>query len=95
MAEELFWRILAHLKEQSTGFGAGQNCEPSFRFKMPIRAIDSPRMDLAAGSRDWAKHHRRKAAAKKHQRLNLHSQLPAFVVEVLSRQCTRTPMHNS
>ena len=29
---------------------------------------------------DWAKHRRRKAAAKTHMRLNLQSLLPAFVI---------------
>jgi len=80
MAEKLFWRTLAHLKEQSPGFAAGQRRGPAFRFKMPIHVIDSTTMELVANSMDWAKHRRRKAAAKTHMRLNLQSLLPGFVI---------------
>jgi Transposase DDE domain/Domain of unknown function (DUF4372) len=80
MAEELFWCVLAHLKEQSPGFAAGQRRGPAFRFKMPIHVIDSTTMELVANCMDWAKHRRRKAAAKAHLRLNLQSLLPGFVL---------------
>jgi len=80
MAEQLFWRTMAHLKEHSPGFGAGQRRGPAFRFKMPIHVIDSTTMELVANCMDWAKHRRRKAAAKTHMRLNLQSLLPGFVI---------------
>ena len=80
MAEQLFWRTMAHLKGQSPGFGAGQRRGPAFRFKMPIHVIDSTTMELVANCMDWAKHRRRKAAAKTHMRLNLQSLLPGFVI---------------
>jgi hypothetical protein len=80
MAEQLFWRMLKHLKEQSPGFASGQRRGPAFRFKMPIHVIDSTTMELVANSMDWAKHRRRKAAAKTHLRLNLQSLLPGFVI---------------
>jgi hypothetical protein len=80
MAEMLFWRTLAHLKEQSPGFAAGRRRGTAFRFKMPIHVIDSTTMELVANSMDWAKHRRRKAAAKTHMRLNLQSLLPGFVI---------------
>lgn len=80
MAEELFWRTLAHLKAQSPGFASGQRRGPAFRFKMPIHVIDSTTLELVANSMDWAKHRRRKAAAKTHLRLNLQSLLPGFVI---------------
>jgi hypothetical protein len=80
MAEQLFWRVLQHLKEQSPGFAKGQRRGPSFRFKMPIHVIDSTTMELVASGMDWAKHRRRKAAAKTHLRLNLQSLLPEFVI---------------
>lgn len=80
MAEHLFWRTLAHLKEQSPGFATGQRRGPAFRFKMPIHVIDSTTMELVANSMDWARHRRRKAAAKTHLRLNLQSLLPGFVI---------------
>jgi hypothetical protein len=80
MAERLFWQTLAHLKEQSPGFATGKRRGPAFRFKMPIHVIDSTTMELVANSMDWAKHRRRKAAAKTHMRLNLQSLLPGFVI---------------
>jgi Transposase DDE domain/Domain of unknown function (DUF4372) len=80
MAEQLFWRMLEHLKEQSPGFGAGKRRGPAFRFKVPIHVIDSTTIELVASNMDWAKHRRRKAAAKTHLRLNLQSLLPGFVV---------------
>lgn len=80
MAEKLFWRTLARLKEQSPGFAAGQRRGPAFRFKMPIHVVDSTTMELVAHSMDWAQHRRRKAAAKTHLRLNLQSLLPGFVI---------------
>lgn len=80
MAEQLFWRVLKHLKEQSPGFAGGKRRGPAFRFKMPIHVIDSTTMELVAQCMDWAKHRRRKAAAKTHMRLSLQSLLPSFVV---------------
>jgi len=66
MAEKLFWRILDHLTQQTPGFAAGKRRGPAFRFKMPIHVIDSTTMELVANCLDWAKHRRRKAAAKTH-----------------------------
>ena len=80
MAEQLFWRMLEHLTEQSPGFAAGKRRGPAFRFKLPIHVIDSTTMELVANCLDWAKHRRRKAAAKTHLRLNLQSLLPGFVI---------------
>src|SRR5256886_624025 len=80
MAEKLFWRTLAHLTAQSPGCGGGKRRGPAFRFKMPIHVIDSSTMELVANCMDWAKHRRRKAAAKTHMRLNLQSLLPSFVI---------------
>ena len=80
MAELLFWRELEHLKQQSPGFAGGKRRGPAFRFKMPIHVIDSTTIELLANSMDWAKHRRRKAAAKTHMRLNLQNLLPGFVI---------------
>ena len=80
MAEDLFWQVVDHLKNQSPGFAAGQKRGPAFRFKMPIHVIDSTTLELTANCMDWAKHRRRKAAAKTHVRLNFQNLLPAFVV---------------
>lgn len=80
MAETLFWGTLDHLGKQSPGFAAGKRRGPAFRFKVPIHVIDSTTMELVANCMDWAKHRRRKAAAKTHMRLNLQSLLPSFVI---------------
>jgi hypothetical protein len=80
MAQQLFWAVLAHLKNQSPGFGAGQRRGPAFRFKAPIHLMDSTVMELVASCLDWAKHRRRKAAAKTHLRLNFQSLLPECVI---------------
>lgn len=79
MAEQLFWRTVDHLGQQSPGFVAGRRRGPSFRFKMPIHVIDASTIELVANSMDWAQHRRRQAAAKTHLRLNLQSLLPGFV----------------
>ena len=80
MAQQLFWRMLDHLKQQSPGFAVGRRRGPAFRFKVPIHVIDSTTMELVANCLDWAKHRRRKAAAKTHLRLNLQSLLPGLVI---------------
>jgi hypothetical protein len=80
MAEQLFWRVVGHLGEQSPGFVAGRRRGPAFRFKMPIHVVDTTVMELVANCMDWAQHRRRKAAAKTHMRLNLQSLLPNFVI---------------
>jgi hypothetical protein len=80
MAEDLFWETLDHLGRQSPRFAAGTRRGPAFRFKMPIHLVDSSVLELVANCMDWAKHRRRKAAAKTHMRLNLQSLLPSFVI---------------
>ena len=80
MAEQLFWAVVDHLGEQSPGFVSGTHRGPAFRFKMPIHVVDTTVMELVASCMDWAKHRRRKAAAKTHMRLNLQSLLPTFVI---------------
>ena len=80
MAEELFWAVVTHLGEQSPGFVAGKRRGAAFRFRVPIHVVDTTVMELVANCMDWAKHRRRKAAAKTHMRLNLQSLLPNFVI---------------
>src|SRR6266550_3094743 len=80
MAEQLFWRVKEHLGQQSPGFVGGRPRGAAFRFKMPIHVVDTTVMELVANCMDWAKHRRRKAAAKTHMRLNLQSLLPNFVI---------------
>jgi hypothetical protein len=70
MAEELFWSTLRHLQSQAPAFGIGrQYVGFPRRFKRTINVVDSTTITLVANCMDWAKHRRRKAAAKCHMRL--------------------------
>ena len=50
------------------------------RFRRTIYLVDSTVIELVANCMDWAEHRRRKAAAKCHMRLDLHSLLPRFAL---------------
>ena len=82
MAESLFWNVLGGLKRMCPGFGVQgrRYCGIPRRFKRAINVVDSTTLRLVANCLDWAKHRRRKAAAKMHLRLDLHSFLPKFVL---------------
>jgi len=81
MAQELFWQVLSHIQNQHPAFGyeAKYSAMPR-RFKRTIYAIDSTTIQLVANCMDWAKHRRRKAAAKCHMQLNLQTFLPQFAI---------------
>lgn len=80
LAEELFWQVLEHLPQVHPGFGARRRPRFAFRFKRLIHVVDSTTIQLVARCMDWAKHRRRKAAAKCHVRLNLQTFLPHFAL---------------
>ena len=81
MAEALYWAMMEHLMEQSEGFRKGKLRRGYLRrFRQTIHAVDSTTIQLVANCMDWAKHRRRKAAAKCHLRLNLQSFLPACAI---------------
>ena len=80
LAEQLFWKMLAHLQALSPDFGARHHPRFAFRFKRVIHVVDSTTIQLVARCLDWAKHRRRKAAAKCHVRLNLQTFLPQFAL---------------
>ena len=82
MAEKLFWAVLGHLEGISPGFRMHGRRYRAFprRFKRIINVIDSSTIRLVANCLDWAKHRRRKAAAKLHLRLDLGSFLPKFAL---------------
>jgi len=81
MAEALFWNTLVHLQTTHPRFGLGrQYCGLPRRFKRAINVVDSSTIQLFANCLDWAKHRRRKAAAKMHLRLNLQSFLPRCII---------------
>ena len=82
MSEGLFWSVLDELRQICPGFAVGGRsyCGVPRRFKRVINVVDSTTIRLVANCLDWAKHRRRKAAAKMHLRLDLHSFLPTFVL---------------
>lgn len=79
--EKLFWSVLGNLQHVCPSFATGRRGKGLLRrFKVRIHAVDSTVMQLVANCMDWAKHRRRKAAAKMHLRLDLHSFLPSFAI---------------
>ncbi len=80
MAEALFWQMLDHLQQIAPQFAARRRPRFAFRFKRMIHVVDSTTIQLVACCIDWAKHRRRKAAAKCHVRLNLQTFLPHFAI---------------
>jgi hypothetical protein len=81
MAEALFWETLEHLQKQAPEFGMGRRYKGMpRRFKRTVHAVDSTTINLVANCMDWAKHRRRKAAAKCHMRLDLQTFLPRFAL---------------
>jgi hypothetical protein len=79
--EEVFWKTLAHCQRCEPHFGAKrQGRRLLHRFKVKVNAVDSTTIELVANCIDWARHRRRKAAAKMHLRLNVGSFLPSFAI---------------
>ena len=86
IAEGLFWGTLEHLQHLHPGFGHGRYPGKLAKFRRSIHIIDSTVIELVASCMDWAKHRRRKAAAKAHVRLNFESLLPGYVVIDTARE---------
>ena len=86
MAERLFWETLEHLGRLCPKFGGRTYKGVPRRFKRTIRAVDSSTIKLVANCVDWARHRRRKAAAKLHLQLDLQSFLPSFAVVDTARR---------
>jgi len=81
LAEKTFWSILGHFQSLSPKFANGRRGKGVVRrFRKAIHIVDSTTIELVASCLDWAKHRRRKAAAKCHMRLDLQSFLPSFAL---------------
>jgi hypothetical protein len=93
MAEELFWTVLEQLERFQPSFGGAGFGRLPRRFKRTVHAIDSTTIKLFAYCMGWAKHRRRKAAAKLHLRLNLETFLPAFAVVEAAKGHDNTKAH--
>jgi len=87
LAERLFWTMLARLQSDFPGFtqGGGKG-KLAWRFRRAIHVVDSTTIQLVASCMSWAKHRRRKAAAKCHLRMDLQSFLPRFAIVDTARQ---------
>jgi hypothetical protein len=81
MARELFYETLGHFTTSFPTFG---RMDVSFklprRIKRTINLIDSTTIQLFTNCMSWAKHRRRKAAAKCHMLLNAQTFLPRFAI---------------
>lgn len=86
IAEKLFWSVRDHLATLAPKFIQGKAWGRMHRFQCAIYAMDSTVIELVANSMDWAKHRRRKAAAKCHVRLNLQSLLPQCVIIATAKE---------
>jgi IS4 transposase len=87
LAEKLFWEVYEHLGNLSPRFVSGKAAKRLARkIKRTIHVVDSTTIALIASCMDWAKHRRRKAAAKCHLRLDLQSFLPRFAIIDTARQ---------
>lgn len=87
MARRLFWAQLEHLQVAFPQFVRGRGKRKfAWRFKRAINVVDSTTIQLIASCMSWAKHRRRKAAAKCHLRLDLQSFLPKFAIVDTARE---------
>ena len=80
LAEALFWKMLAHLQSLCPALAGRAGRRLAGRFTRTIHIVDSTTIELIASCLDWARHRRRKAAAKCHLRLDLQSFLPRFIL---------------
>jgi len=81
IAEQIFWEVLDHIKQTYPDFAYDKKHTGFLaRIKRSIFAIDSTTLQLALNCIDWAKHRRKKAAAKTHMCLNTGSGIPSFAI---------------
>ena len=81
MAELVFWRMFDYLRGLCPGFASCKYRGFLSRFKeRAIHALDSSVIQLTLNCFDWARHRRRKAAAKLHMNLSLGNLLPSFAI---------------
>lgn len=81
MAKDLFYETLASLSQTFPKFGRMDSAfKLSRKIKRTINIVDSTTIQLFANCMSWAKHRRRKAAAKCHMLLDAQTFLPRFAV---------------
>jgi hypothetical protein len=81
MAKDLIYEVITSLSSRFPKFGRfDSQFKLSRRIKRTINIVDSTTIQLFANCMDWAKHRRRKAAAKCHMLLDAQTFLPRFAV---------------
>lgn len=81
LAEKLYWELLRHFSETFPDFSKAKYEGYLARFKeRHIHLLDSSTIQLVLNSIDWARHRRKKAAAKLHMNLDLGAKLPSFAI---------------
>lgn len=81
--QKVFWTQLAHFQQGQPEFlrdGARRYFRLPKHIKRTVRAIDSTTIELIARCMEWAKHRKRKAAAKLHMALDIATFLPIRIV---------------
>lgn len=90
MAEALFWEVLDHFRRKYPSFGGRRYKALPRRFRRVVYAVDSTTIELVAHCIDWARHRRKKAAAKLHVSLNLETFLPRIAIVDTARHHDKT-----
>jgi hypothetical protein len=85
--------MLTYFDQLCPGFGGVHFRKMPRRFKRSVLVMDSTTIKLIASCIDWAKHRRRKAAAKVHMLLNLETFLPAFAIVDSAKGHDNTKAH--
>ena len=81
IARRLYWAVSGHLHANAPGFrGAPRHRGFLHRMRRNVYAIDSTVLRLCLSCMDWARHRRRKAAAKMHMRVEIASFIPSMVI---------------
>ena len=81
--KRLFYGVLEHYQKYMPNFFLKPNrrfFRIPRRFKRTIRALDATTIELVANCMDWAKHRRKKAAAKIHMSLDVLTFTPSMVI---------------
>ncbi len=78
--------MLNHPQQLHPGLGIRRRPKLAFRFKRLIHIVNSTTIQLVANCLDWANHRRRKAATKRHVRLNLQTLLSRFALVDTARE---------
>lgn len=81
LAEKLYWELLKYFSETFPDFSKVKYEGYLARFReRHIHLLDSSTIQLVLNSIDWARHRRKKAAAKLHMNLDLGSKMPSFAI---------------